>query len=61
MGLLRQYNSPKPNCSPSIIIQGNFHLLNIRGKEFTGSLRIRITFIICTEFTGLQKFQVLLR
>ena len=25
-GLVRQYNSPKPYCSPSIIIQGNFHL-----------------------------------
>ena len=26
LGLVRQYNSPKPYCSPSIIIQGNFHL-----------------------------------
>ena len=26
LGLVRQYNSPKPHCSPSIIIQGNLHL-----------------------------------
>ena len=26
LGLVRQYNSPKPYCSPSIIIQGTFHL-----------------------------------
>ena len=26
LGLVRQYNSPKPYCSPSIIIQENFHL-----------------------------------
>jgi len=26
LGLVRQHNSPKPYCSPSIIIQGNFHL-----------------------------------
>ena len=26
LGLVRQYNSSKPYCSPSIIIQGNFHL-----------------------------------
>ena len=26
LGLVRQYNLPKPHCSPSIIIQGNFHL-----------------------------------
>jgi len=26
LGLVRQYNSPKPYCSPSIIIQGNFHI-----------------------------------
>jgi len=26
LGLVRQYNSPKPYFSPSIIIKGNFHL-----------------------------------
>jgi len=26
LGLVRQYDSPNPYCSPSIIIQGNFHL-----------------------------------
>ena len=26
LGFVRQYNSPKPYYSPSIIIQGNFHL-----------------------------------
>ena len=26
LGLVRQYNPPKPYCSPSIIMQGNFHL-----------------------------------
>ena len=26
LGFVRQYNSPKPYCSRSIIIQGNFHL-----------------------------------
>ena len=25
LGLVRQYDSPNPYCSPSIIIQGNFH------------------------------------
>ena len=26
LGLVRQYNSPKPYCSPSSIIHGNFYL-----------------------------------
>ena len=25
LGLVRQYDSPNPYCSPSTIIQGNFH------------------------------------
>ena len=37
LGLVRQYDSPNPYCSPSTIIQGNF--LNIQGKDLTGSLR----------------------
>ena len=28
LGLVHQYNSPKPYCIPSIIIQGNFHFQN---------------------------------
>ena len=34
LGLVRQYNSPKPNCSPSIIIQGNFHLSKQPNERF---------------------------
>ena len=33
LGLVRQYNSPNPYCSPSIIM-----FLNIPGKDLTGSL-----------------------
>ena len=34
LGLVRQYNSPKPYCSPSIIIQGNFHLSKHLNERF---------------------------
>ena len=35
-GLVRQYNSPKPYCSTSIIIQGNFHLSKHPRERFDG-------------------------
>ena len=34
LGLVRQYDSPKPYCSPSIIIQGNFHLSKHPNEKF---------------------------
>jgi len=34
LGIVRQYNSPKPYCSPSIIIQGNFHLSKHPREKF---------------------------
>jgi len=34
IGLVRQYNSPKLYCSPSIIIQGNFHLSKHPNERF---------------------------
>ena len=34
LGLVRQYNSPKPYCSPSIIIQGIFHLSKHLNERF---------------------------
>jgi len=34
LGLVRQYNSPKPYCSPSSIIQGNCHLAEHARERF---------------------------
>ena len=34
LGFVRQYNSPKPYCSPSVIIQGNFHLYKHPNERF---------------------------
>ena len=34
LGLVRQYNLPKPYYSPSIIIQGNFHLSKHPNERF---------------------------
>jgi len=34
LGFVRQYNSPKPYCSPSIIIQGNIHLSKYPRERF---------------------------
>ena len=34
LGFARLYNSPKPYCSPSIIIQGNFHLFKYPRERF---------------------------
>jgi len=34
LGLLRQFNSPKPYCSPSSIIQGNCHLSKYPRERF---------------------------
>jgi len=49
LGLVRQYNTPKPYYSPSSIIQGNFHLSKHHScTDFTGSL-----LNVCTKH---QKF-----
>ena len=38
LSIVRQYNSPKPYCSPLIIKQGNFHLSkHPMGKDLGGS------------------------
>ena len=34
LGFARLYNSPKPYCSPLIIIQGNFHLFKYPRERF---------------------------
>ena len=34
LGFVQLYNSPKPYCSPSIIIQGNFHLSKYPRERF---------------------------
>ena len=46
LDLVRQYNSPNPYCSPSIIIQGNFHLSKHPRERFD---RFFIPFFIDTE------------
>ena len=56
LGFVRQYNSPKPYSSPSIIIQGNFHLSihprerfdrgrgGVEGRELDSKNKLRLNF-----------------
>ena len=45
LALVRQYNSPKPYCSPSIIIQGNFNLSKHPNERFD-----RFFSMLCHKF-----------
>ena len=51
LGLVPQYNSPKPYCSPSIIIQGNFHL----SKHPRERLDRFFEFIFLSKLQGVPK------
>ena len=44
-GLVRQYDSPNPYCSPSITIQGNFHLSKHPRERFDRFFRIKKRFL----------------
>ena len=50
LGLVRLYNSPKPYCSPSTIMQGNFHLSNFLRERFDAFFGLnRQIFLIRTK------------
>ena len=44
LGLVRQYDSPKPYCSPSITIQGIFHLSKHPRERFDRFFRKKTIF-----------------
>ena len=59
LGFVRQYNSSKPYCSPSVIIQGNFHLSKHPNERFDRFFVKKIIFLHFVQH-GFKKLQAFL-
>ena len=58
LDLVRKYNSPKPYCSPSIIIQENFHLSKHPRERFDRFFELNKKYCLPNFPTGLLNLKV---